>query len=369
MHLAGILLLFCAIVTIAYAKPKKEKKEEKAKWSYKDTAKEYSYSTQKNEEVLGPKDWGKAFEKCGKGKAQSPIDIVSKKAKKTKFGPLKLKFEDKNKDGFFRGSLVNDGHAPVFTMDKKEGNITIKFDKKEYILEKFLTHFGCKDKKGSEHTIDEKAFEGEMQFVFYNKKEKPEKAEKKKDGVLAISVFLEKSKDYYYYYNKKEGPDGLLTAPLTVISSGYVRVGMPVVTTELPLKKLIPSLVYKKKKDAPEYYTYKGSLTQPGCHENVRWVILKEPVEISWYLLNMFRSLKTKDGYDFFGFYKECDNFRPTQKLKKRKVEVFKQKKKEKKDKKEKKKNEDEESESQDEEIIESGSGNVDSDEEGSGHD
>lgn len=66
---------------------------------------------------------------------------------------------------------------------------------------------------------------------------------------------------------------------------------MPVVTTELPLKKLIPSLLYKKKKDAPAYYTYKGSLSEPGCHENVRWVILKEPVEVSEYLVSNFEKL------------------------------------------------------------------------------
>ena len=159
--------------------------------------------------VIKPKDWGKEFKKC-KGKAQSPINIDTKKLKKdSKLGSLKVIFKSGKVDKLFEGNETNNGHAPVFFLDKKSGinsishshvvipsfpsrtslivitylvrgcysinigpwqlslsfpagNATIKFDKQEYILEKFLYHFGCEDNRGSEHTVDGKAFPAEV---------------------------------------------------------------------------------------------------------------------------------------------------------------------------------------------------------------
>jgi len=64
--------------------------------------------------------------------------------------------------------------------------------------------------------------------------------------------------------------------------------GSPILDVELPLKQLVPSISAKTKKTA--YYTYKGSLTTPGCYESVRWVILKKPAQISGYMVS------SKDG-------------------------------------------------------------------------
>jgi carbonic anhydrase len=51
----------------------------------------------------------------------------------------------------------------------------------------------------------------------------------------------------------------------------------------LDINKLFPSF--------PGYYTYKGSLTTPPCFESVRWVVFKEPVEVSEEQLAAFREL------------------------------------------------------------------------------
>lgn len=73
--------------------------------------------------------------------------------------------------------------------------------------------------------------------------------------------------------------------------------------------------------------------------------------------------MKTQDGWLF---NPECDNFRPPQKLNKRKVEVFESKKKKKKSEDKESKKDDKESESEDaksekedEESEDAGSGNV----------
>ena len=42
------------------------------------------------------------------------------------------------------------------------------------------------------------------------------------------------------------------------------------------------------------YYRYPGSLTTPPCTENVTWLVLKKPVEISQDQLNSYRKILHK---------------------------------------------------------------------------
>jgi carbonic anhydrase len=43
--------------------------------------------------------------------------------------------------------------------------------------------------------------------------------------------------------------------------------------------------------DKRGYYAFEGSLTTPPCSENVRWQVLKEPLEVSGEQLAAFRKL------------------------------------------------------------------------------
>ncbi|KAK3715030.1 hypothetical protein QZH41_002673 [Actinostola sp. cb2023] len=166
-------------------------------------------------EVYGPEEWGKVAKTCEKGKAQSPINIVTKKAGKSKLGPLKVEFKSKRTDGGFSGSIENNGHAPTFTLDKT-GSATVKFDKKEYILKQFHFHFGCAtvagaDEGGSEHTVDDKRYLAEVHMVFYNKKYKEfKKAVEKKDGLLVIGTLVKKHANAMYKTVALGGPIGTL---------------------------------------------------------------------------------------------------------------------------------------------------------------
>jgi carbonic anhydrase len=47
--------------------------------------------------------------------------------------------------------------------------------------------------------------------------------------------------------------------------------------------------------DTSAYYTYAGSLTTPPCSENVTWVVLKEPAEMSAAQLNAFDRILGND--------------------------------------------------------------------------
>ena len=43
-----------------------------------------------------------------------------------------------------------------------------------------------------------------------------------------------------------------------------------------------------------EYVNYAGSLTTPTCNEAVRWILFKQPIQISASQMEAFRALKDK---------------------------------------------------------------------------
>lgn len=61
-------------------------------------------------------------------------------------------------------------------------------------------------------------------------------------------------------------------------------------------------------------FRYKGSLTTPGCNEQVNWFVAQEPVLISPSDTQAFRSLLDKEEFELSG------NFRPIQQLHDRNV-------------------------------------------------
>jgi len=62
------------------------------------------------------------------------------------------------------------------------------------------------------------------------------------------------------------------------------------------------------------YYSYKGSLTTPGCNEVVSWIVMDQPIFIAKSQIEALRSLKTEHGS------KLVNNFRPIQSLNDRDV-------------------------------------------------
>ena len=111
--------------------------------------------------VLGPPDWKDRYEDCGHRK-QSPINIVKSETIKKSFSPLKITFD--NARGLVTGTFKNTGHSPELEIaDSNGASLTGgPLGDKTFELLQFHVHFGCTNDRGSEHTLDEKRFSGEV---------------------------------------------------------------------------------------------------------------------------------------------------------------------------------------------------------------
>ena len=182
----------------------------------------------------GPEHWGDAFPVCGKGKKQSPLNIIGpfEKSKDTlsvdyKEGPLKM---------------LNNGHTIQVNI---EPGSTLTIGKESFDLLQFHFH------RPSEEQVDGKNASMVAHFVH-----------KSKEGKLAvIGVMLNEGKDsaaiktLWANLPPKEGEEFL-----------------PSKVTFNPASMLPKEMAF---------YNYEGSLTTPPCTEGVQFYILKTPVDIS----------------------------------------------------------------------------------------
>jgi len=182
----------------------------------------------------GPEHWGDAFPVCGKGKKQSPLNIVGpfEKSKETlsvdyKEGPLKM---------------FNNGHTIQVNI---EPGSTLTIGKETFDLLQFHFH------RPSEEQVEGKNASMVAHFVH-----------KSKEGKLAvIGVLLNEGKD---------------SAPIKTLWAN-----LPPKEGEefLPEKvSFNPANMLPKELG---FYNYEGSLTTPPCTEGVQFYILKTPVDIS----------------------------------------------------------------------------------------
>ena len=204
-------------------------KDDSAKKDDKAHAVQWGYEGDK-----GPEHWGDAFPVCGKGKKQSPLNIIGpfEKSKETlsvdyKEGPLKM---------------LNNGHTIQVNI---EPGSTLTIGKESFELLQFHFH------RPSEEQVDGKNASMVAHFVH-----------KSKEGKLAvIGVMLNEGKDsaaiktLWANLPPKEGEE-FLPAKVTFNPSSMLPKDMG-------------------------FYNYEGSLTTPPCTEGVQFYILKAPVDIS----------------------------------------------------------------------------------------
>ncbi len=207
--------------------------------------KSVSWSHHKGE--IGPENWANlcdTFSKCG-GKAQSPINLVTKKiavddsltAPTFSYGESKV-------------DIINNSHTVQFNISGKN---QVNLDGKEYTLLQFHYH------ALSEHTIDGKYFPLEVHFVH-----------KHSDTDFAVlGVMFEEGE-------KNELLDKYLADFPT--SKGEFKSD-----ADIDLLSLLP-------KDK-SYYNSQGSLTTPPCSEVVNWYVLKTPVTASKEQLKQFSKI------------------------------------------------------------------------------
>jgi carbonic anhydrase len=213
----------------------------------------------------GPEHWGTedpAFATCGVGKHQSPINI-EKTAVKDLPG---LKFDYKD----VPLKVTDTGHSFQVNAANGSGGFTVGDDRYDLLQ----VHFH----EPSEERVQGKQFSMVAHIVHKNARGEL--------AVVAVLIRPGKTNEFLKPIFDNIPAKGTTEA---AVSGKAINVG-----------KLLP--------EHHGYYTFTGSLTTPPCTENVRWFVLKTPVEASEAQLKAFRARYTH-------------NNRPTQPLNERVVE------------------------------------------------
>ncbi|MDI2145057.1 carbonic anhydrase [Pseudomonas sp. ITA] len=193
----------------------------------------------------GPEQWAKLTPEFGQcaGSNQSPVDLV--RMVNAKLVPLVLHYQAGGKTMVNDGHTVQVGYAPGSTL-QVDG---ISFELKQF-------HFHAP----SENLIEGKSYPLEGHLVHINGK-----------GEIAVLAVMFKA--------------GKANVALAEAWSALpVKVGeIQLLRAPLSAEHLLP-----KHRD---YYRFSGSLTTPPCSEGVRWLVMKQPVEVSQAQINAFKAV------------------------------------------------------------------------------
>ena len=183
----------------------------------------------------GPKQWGtisRDYNACKSGKSQSPINIISPQATGSNQKPL-ISYQ---KSKISLGNSYQHLHFSV-----NPGN-EITLNGKTYKLKQLDLHIP------SEHSVKDTQFAAEIQAIHENE-----------DGNYLILSFLGNT-------SKTDAP--IFNALVNTIPDSNTPK-----TIDFNLKTVITT--------KQNYYSYKGSLTTPPCVENVQWLIVNTPLDLS----------------------------------------------------------------------------------------
>jgi carbonic anhydrase len=186
--------------------------------------------------IEGPEHWGMltpAYMACEAGSHQSPIDIRmahhanAREALAFEYHPMGLR-------------VVNNGHT--IQVNAPPGNV-LRLNGERYTLRQFHFH------QPSEHHVEGKGYAMELHLVHQGPV----------GQVVVVAVLMEEGSENH-----------VLARFWTRLPK---RVGEESTVVGLNAADLLPTQTH--------YYTYEGSLTTPPCTEGVRWIVLKEPVQVS----------------------------------------------------------------------------------------
>lgn len=241
----------------------------------------------------GPSHWGAvahAFGTCGAevdgqfgevGRKQSPIALDSTATMRAPLPSLIFDYRPTEME------VENNGH--VIEVPYDEGSflriinvppligvaslLTQQVTPLEDVYQIVQFHFHAP----SEHTLDGKSYDMEMHIVHRNVL-----------GDLAVVGVLLKA---------GTAPNRLID---DIMNHAPMTEGSADAHTSVNVAHLLPA--------SRRYFTYSGSLTTPPCSEGVRWIVMKDPVEVSESAIARLHSLVSQfPGYEGF-----TDNNRPT---------------------------------------------------------
>lgn len=245
--------------------------------------------------ISGPRFWGvinPAWQMCRDGRRQSPVNIDPKTLL---FDPNLTPFTlDKVTVG---GKLSNTGHSIEWraAKDSQLMNLTGGPLSYKYTITHAILHFGTSDQQGSEHLLDNHAFPGELQLYGYNSQlyRNFSQASGQVYGVVTIALLVQLGEQ--------------MTPEFRVLLEGVNKIkfgGTSVAAPSLVLSSVLPSTEH--------YLTYEGSLTEPGCHETVTWIIPNKPIYISMSMMRQLRELRQGRQASLLNA-PIANNFRPIQ--------------------------------------------------------
>jgi carbonic anhydrase len=185
----------------------------------------------------GPAQWGRLrpqWAQCERGQRQSPIDIVATRqqalpALRFEYRPAPLR-------------IVNDGHTVRVRFD---GGSRLLIGHEPHTLQQFHFHLPGGDKLRGEE------FPMAMHFLH-----------KSASGRLVSLVLL-----------FRLGAENPALAALLPRMPGRGQPEQTLAAVQVDPARWLPA--------AQGYYAYDGSLTAPPCTEGVRWLVMKQPLELS----------------------------------------------------------------------------------------
>ncbi len=196
---------------------------------------------------VGPEYWGTLkpeYALCGTGRKQSPIDITKPAsadlpALTLNYHPTALK-------------IINNGHAIQVNYD---AGSSVQVNGIRYALKQFHFH------SPSEHTVGGRHLPLEMHLVH----------KREAGGLAVVGVLFD------------QGADNEALAPVWAHLPGEVGEERSLPDVMLNVTDLLP--------DTASYYRYEGSLTTPPCSEEVKWLILTTPAQLSEGQMTAFQAV------------------------------------------------------------------------------
>lgn len=193
----------------------------------------------------GPAHWAKLTPEFGQcaGSNQSPVDLSG--LVEAKLAPLVLHYKAGGNTVVNNGHTVQVGYAP---------GSTLQLDGTRFELKQFHFH------APSENLIEGKSYPLEGHLVHVSDK----------GEIAVVAVMFEAGK-----------ANSALAAAWSALPA---KVGeIQPLKTPLVAEQLLP--------ENRDYYRFSGSLTTPPCSEGVRWLVMKQPVEVSQAQIDAFKAV------------------------------------------------------------------------------
>lgn len=194
-----------------------------------------------------PDQWGSLspdYALCQTGLRQSPIDLQTN----LKGDSVQLEFH------YFSSSLTILHTGRTIRVNVENGSY-VRLDGKDYSLKQFHFHHP------SEHTLQGKPSPMEMHFVHIDEDK----------GFVVVALFLQ------------EGDENPWLRPVWKAMPSQTSEPRIISGVEIDLAEVLPQ--------SRRCFRYDGSLTTPPCSEDVHWIVLQEPIEISSTQLKAFARL------------------------------------------------------------------------------